>query len=98
MKRVPPDKQGLSQSKQLTNDKEFDAVIKEKQPGGCPYVSTFKNNEEYSMLIDSRADICAISEKYRKKISAKDEKTPTSPLTGLNIKCYIMRREEKQQR
>lgn len=52
---------------------------------GCPYIKTSINNREYDMLIDSGAEICAISEEYYNNIIQDDSKIPVIPLTGLSI-------------
>lgn len=52
---------------------------------GCPYTKMLINNKEYEMLVDSGAEICAISEEYYNKIVKDNPKIPIIPLTGLSI-------------
>lgn len=49
---------------------------------GSPYIKIFINNWEYQMLVDSRAEICALSEEYCDKIIQDDPKILAIPLTG----------------
>jgi len=72
-------------SEDLTKDEDFDVTFTKKQQLGCPYIKTFINNKEYEMLLDSGAEICALSEEYYDQIIQDDSKIPVIPLTGLSI-------------
>jgi len=50
----------------LLQDDEYDEEIKKTTTKGCPYVKIRINDTTYEMLIDSRAEISAISEHYQR--------------------------------
>lgn len=56
----------LKASDLLQND-EYDAEIKKTTTKGCPYVKIKINDTTYEMLIDSGAEISAISEHCQQK-------------------------------
>jgi len=69
----------------LLQDDEYDAEIKKTITKGCPYVKIKVNDTTYEMLLDSGAEISAISEHYQQLIMNENPKTPTIPVNGLHI-------------
>jgi len=55
---------------ELTQDQEFEFQINEEK-NGYPYVNVNIQNNQYEMLVDSGAEISAISTEYEETIMKK---------------------------
>lgn len=60
-----------------------------QDPNGCPYIQVQINEKNYKMLIDSGAEISAISEKYLNLILLDDKRTPVLPVNGMNVQNAV---------
>lgn len=68
----------------MTKDEEFESQPENKK-NGCPYISVLIYGREYELLVDSGAEISAISTKYEDKITSNNQVIPTLPLSGMVI-------------
>jgi len=69
---------------ELTKDEEYELQV-DNEKNGCPYIYVNIQEQKYEMLIDSGAEISAISTEYEESILKSDKSTPTLPLTGMTI-------------
>lgn len=65
---------------------------------GCPYVNRNIQDDLYEMLVDSGAEISAISVRYEEEIIKKTGQLPTLSLTGLSIHNAIGNKPTKVER
>ncbi|CAH1723231.1 unnamed protein product [Aphis gossypii] len=69
---------------ELTRDEEYE-IQPDTEKNGCPYISIRIHDTQYEMLVDSGAEISAISTEYENTILESDKSIPTLPLTGMVI-------------
>lgn len=70
----------------LIRDSDFDQNTTSPTTNGCPYINMEINGKKMEMLIDSGAEISAISTEYENKLMIENEpQIPSLPLVGLNI-------------
>lgn len=72
-------------AEELTNENEYGNSEIISTLKGCPYISVNIHNQWYEMLLDSGAEISAISVEYENRITEEIGQLPTLPLTGLSI-------------
>lgn len=69
---------------ELTKDEEYEIQLNNEK-NSCPYIHVNIQGKKFEMLVDSGAEISAISTEYENAILISDNSTPILPLTGMII-------------
>lgn len=91
LERIQPHKKKDEISKssiieeELILDEELEKNIQKGTVQGCPYITTQIEDHYLEMLLDSRAEVSAITETLEVKLILEGGPLPTLPLSGLSI-------------